>query len=100
MAELTLDEALDVLNAARAYLDPDAVDIHTFGYERCEGVDVDWMSDAPEGPLSAFLESVADAVGVINEVLDPRPAVGGEPVKSKLTLAEDHRGRWVLVTIT
>jgi len=55
------------------------------------------MSDAPEGPLSAFLESVADAVGVINEVLDQPPSGGGGPGKSKLTITEDHRGRWFLV---
>ena len=100
MAELSLDEALDVLNTARAYLNPEAVDIHTFGLGRCQGVDVDWMSQEPDGPLSEFFESILDACDVITDALDPRPAGGGEPVKSKLTLTEDHRSRWVLVPIT
>jgi hypothetical protein len=83
MADHTLDEALDALNTARAYLSPGAADIYIGGDNEIVGVD--WLTDAPDGPLRDFLVSVESACEVVTRAM------------GELFLTEDHRGRWVLL---
>jgi hypothetical protein len=83
MADLTLDEALDALNVARAYLSPEAVDIYIGGDN--EVVGVEWLTDAPDIPLHDFLVKVDVAVEVVTNAMGEGPEA--------MFLTSDHRGR-------
>lgn len=87
MAELSLDEALDALNTARAYLSPEAVEIYIGGDN--EVVGVEWQTDAPSGPLHDFLMNVEIAAEVVTRAMGEAP--------DALFLTSDHWGRWVLI---
>ncbi|PIL20228.1 hypothetical protein P775_11240 [Puniceibacterium antarcticum] len=83
MAELSLDEALDALNAARTFLNPDALYIFICGDN--EAVGVEWIPDVPDGLLSGYIATVEAAADVVTGAMD------------EFFLTEDHRGRWTLV---
>ena len=86
MAHYSLCEALDVLNTARTFFSREILSI-----EICdEGKEVQfWFSEPePKGALGDYLDTVYAAGKVVTGVI-------GEG--SEYTLAEDHRGRWVLV---
>lgn len=87
MAELSLDEALDALNTARAYLSPEAAEIFIYGDNM--GVDALVVSDFPRGELKGFLATVEAAAEVVTRAMGEAP--------DALFLTSDHRGRWVLI---
>ena len=89
MAELSLDAALEALNAARTYLSPVAVEICICGHN--EGVDVECLTDAPSGPLHDFMVKAEEAAEVVTKAMGVGP--------DALFLTEDHRGRWILIPI-